>query len=87
MFFDWDPSKEEWLNEHRGLSFHHFLYHVQKGDLLDLREHGKVAHNNKPSTYLEIDRDGGHASGSFSSLKSPFSEDGLTGFPVEDCMA
>jgi hypothetical protein len=44
-------------------------------------------HNNKASTYLEIDRDGGRASGSFSSLKTPFSEDGLTGFAVEDRMA
>ncbi len=39
MIFDWDPQKETWLNEERGLSFHHILYHIEQGDLLDVREH------------------------------------------------
>jgi len=39
MVFDWDPQKEEWLNANRGLSFIHVLYHIDRGDLLDVREH------------------------------------------------
>ena len=47
MTFDWDSEKEEWLNENRGLSFLHVLYHIDKGDLLDVRKHsvkGKYPH-------------------------------------------
>ena len=39
MVYDWDPEKEEWLNENRNLSFLHVLYHIDRGDLLDAREH------------------------------------------------
>ena len=39
MIFDWDPEKERWLSEHRGLSFQHVIYHIDHGDLLDVREH------------------------------------------------
>lgn len=39
MVFDWDSQKEEWLNVNRGLSFVHVLYHINRGDLLDVREH------------------------------------------------
>jgi uncharacterized DUF497 family protein len=39
MVFDWDPEKEKWLNENRGLSFHYVLFHVEHDDLLDVREH------------------------------------------------
>ncbi len=39
MVYDWDPEKEEWLNENRNLSFLHVLYHIERGDLLDVREH------------------------------------------------
>ena len=39
MVFDWDPQKEEWLKANRSLSFIHVLYHIDKGDLLDVREH------------------------------------------------
>jgi hypothetical protein len=41
MVFDWDPQKKEWLNASRGLSFIHDLYHIDRGDLLNLREHTK----------------------------------------------
>ncbi len=39
MTFDWDPEKEIWLKENRGLSFNHVLYHIENDDLLDVREH------------------------------------------------
>lgn len=43
MVYDWDPEKEEWLNENRNLSFLHVLYHIDRGDLLDVREHANKA--------------------------------------------
>jgi len=39
MIFDWDPKKEEWLKNSRGLSFLHVLFHIENNDLLDVREH------------------------------------------------
>ena len=39
MTFDWDSEKEKFLNETRGLSFQHVLYHIDHDDLLDIREH------------------------------------------------
>ena len=39
MIFDWDSEKEKLLNETRGLSFEHVLYHIENDDLLDVREH------------------------------------------------
>lgn len=41
MTFDWDPDKDIWLKENRGLSFNHVLYHIENDDLLDVREHPK----------------------------------------------
>ena len=39
MIFDWDPEKEKWLKENRGISFHHVLFHIENDDLLDVRVH------------------------------------------------
>ena len=39
MIFDWDPEKETWLKENRGVSFLHVLWHIENDDLLDVREH------------------------------------------------
>ena len=39
MVYDWDPEKEQWLNRNRNLSFLHVLYHIDRGDILDVREH------------------------------------------------
>lgn len=39
MIFDWDPDKERWLKENRGLSFYEVIYHIERGNLLDIREH------------------------------------------------
>lgn len=39
MLYDWVPEKEEWLKINRGLSFHHVLYQIDNGHLLDVREH------------------------------------------------
>lgn len=39
MIFDWDPEKETWLKENRGVIFLHVLWHIENDDLLDVREH------------------------------------------------
>ena len=39
MIFDWSPEKEQWLKEVRGLNFQHLIYHIERGDLLDVRKH------------------------------------------------
>jgi hypothetical protein len=39
VIFDWSPEKEQWLSEARGLSFQHIIHHIERGDLLDIREH------------------------------------------------
>jgi uncharacterized DUF497 family protein len=58
MLYDWDPEKEQWLREHRGVSFLHVLHHIERGDLLDVREH----HNKRkhPGQRLFIVRMGGY---------------------------
>lgn len=47
MRFEWDPNKDVWLRANRGVSFQHVLYHIEQGDLLDVRKHpneGKYPH-------------------------------------------
>ncbi len=39
MVYDWDSQKEELLNKSRNLSFLHVIYHIERGDLLDVRKH------------------------------------------------
>lgn len=37
--FSWNPAKNRWLIEKRGVSFEEVLFHVERGDVLDLIEH------------------------------------------------
>jgi len=37
--FSWNNEKNEWLREHRGISFEIVLFHILEGDLLDVIEH------------------------------------------------
>jgi uncharacterized DUF497 family protein len=39
VIFDWNPEKEKLLSDERGLSFQHIIHHIERGDLLDIREH------------------------------------------------
>ncbi len=38
-YFDWDPVKNDWLIENRGISFEEILVAIEKGDILDIVEH------------------------------------------------
>ena len=37
--FDWGSEKNEQLRRDRGISFEEILFHIEKGDLLDILEH------------------------------------------------
>ncbi len=39
MRFEWDPEKNEWLKENRGLSFEEIIFHLLKGDLWKIADH------------------------------------------------
>jgi hypothetical protein len=38
-FFDWDNAKNAKLRAERGIGFEEIVFHVERGDLLDILEH------------------------------------------------
>lgn len=38
--FDWNAEKNEWLRQVRGITFEDIVFHIEAGDLLDVRAHG-----------------------------------------------
>ena len=38
-YFSWNSDKNELINEERGLSFEETVFHIERGDLLDILEH------------------------------------------------
>jgi len=38
-YFAWDQVKNDRLMSERGISFEEIVYHIQRGDLLDILEH------------------------------------------------
>ena len=38
-YFTWDPGKNDKLRAERGISFEEIVYHIEKGDVLDILEH------------------------------------------------
>ena len=38
-YFTWDPEKNEKLKAQRGVSFEEIVFHIERGDLLDVLEH------------------------------------------------
>ena len=38
-YFSWDPEKNEALKVERGVSFEEILFHIERGDILDILEH------------------------------------------------
>ena len=37
--FEWNEEKNEWLKEHRDISFEEIAFYIEKGGLLDSYEH------------------------------------------------
>lgn len=38
-YFSWNPEKNATLIRERGISFEEIVFHIEKGDVLDLLEH------------------------------------------------
>ncbi len=38
-YFTWDPGKNDKLRAERGISFEENVYHIERGDVLDILEH------------------------------------------------
>ena len=39
MLFDWNPEKNEWLKEKRGISFEIIIFHLSQGNLWKIADH------------------------------------------------
>ena len=39
MKFEWNPEKNEWLKENRGISFETIVFHLSQGDLWKVSDH------------------------------------------------
>ncbi len=40
-YFGWDADKNEKLKTERGVSFEEIVFHIERGDILDILEHPK----------------------------------------------
>ena len=38
-YFSWSPEKNRFLQDTRGISFEEIVFHVEKGDVLDILKH------------------------------------------------
>ena len=38
-YFDWDDAKNAKLRSERGIGFEDIVFHIERGDLLDILEH------------------------------------------------
>ena len=38
-YFSWNPEKNEQLRRERGITFEEVVFHIERGDVLDLLEH------------------------------------------------
>ena len=41
-YFDWDNAKNAKLRAERGIGFEDIVFHIERGDLLDILEHPKA---------------------------------------------
>ncbi|MHB8281125.1 MAG: BrnT family toxin [Candidatus Humimicrobiaceae bacterium] len=39
MKFEWDPEKNEWLKEKKGISFEKVVFHLSQGNLWKVSDH------------------------------------------------
>jgi len=39
MKYEWSPAKNEWLKEHRNISFEQIVFHLSQGDVWKIADH------------------------------------------------
>ncbi len=39
MKYEWSPAKNEWLKEHRNISFEQIIFHLSQGDVWKIADH------------------------------------------------
>jgi len=39
MRYEWDPQKNEWLKEERGVSFEEIVFHLSQGEVWKIADH------------------------------------------------
>ena len=39
MKYDWNPDKNDWLKEHRNISFEQIIFHLSQGDVWMIADH------------------------------------------------
>lgn len=39
MKYEWSPAKNEWLKEHRNISFEQVIFHLSQGDVWKIADH------------------------------------------------
>ena len=39
MKYEWSPAKNEWLKEHRNISFEQVIFHLLQGDVWKIADH------------------------------------------------
>ena len=54
--FAWSPEKNEWLKGERGVSFEEIVFHILRGEVLDLVDHpNQAAYPGQRMWVVEVD--------------------------------
>ncbi len=57
MKFEWSPAKNEWLKEHRNISFEQVIFHLLQGDVWRISDHPDQDKYPKQKIYFVIIED------------------------------
>lgn len=56
-YFSWNPEKNEQLRSERGITFEEIVFHIERGDLLDILEHpNQERYSSQRILVVEVDR-------------------------------
>ena len=51
-FFDWDDAKNAKLRADRGIRFEEIVFHIERGDVLDILEHRNAARHARQRIFV-----------------------------------
>ena len=52
--YQWNPAKNAWLLQHRGISFEQIVWHIAEGHLLDVLVSGKEQYKGQKQLVVEV---------------------------------